>query len=236
MLVVVAIISILIAILVPSMRTARNKVFSTKCKSNQRTIGTAFAMYVADHGGSLPVAAHADFRGGAYGLVTELNGYFSFDMLRDDGSNWANIERTCPMYEIRNRSYGNTKNYGSYCYRHSLQGQGSPPGPVSNGARLAGRMTSDLEGDSRAGAWSVFHWTPDVYGLVWDTGWTDPIQRTTPHDYYGIPAHDPHFNVLFADLHVNEHKWIHRAGVIPNGTTRNVPPEYRDDQYRIEGE
>jgi prepilin-type processing-associated H-X9-DG protein len=48
-----------------------------------------------------------------------------------------------------------------------------------------------------------------------------------------IRPHYPAYNVLFADLHATAREWVHRGGVIPTDLSMNVPPEYRDDAYRI---
>ena len=54
LLVVIAIIALLLAILIPSLRKAKEKVKEIACKSNLRNVGTAMLMYLDDHGRTLP--------------------------------------------------------------------------------------------------------------------------------------------------------------------------------------
>jgi prepilin-type N-terminal cleavage/methylation domain-containing protein/prepilin-type processing-associated H-X9-DG protein len=56
LLVVIGIISVLIAILLPALRTARESAKAVACASNLRQIGMAFAMYADENGGRLPAA------------------------------------------------------------------------------------------------------------------------------------------------------------------------------------
>jgi len=54
LLVVIAIIALLMAILIPALRRAKEKVKDTACKSNLRNVGMAMLMYLDDHGRILP--------------------------------------------------------------------------------------------------------------------------------------------------------------------------------------
>ena len=54
LLVVIGIIALLIAVLLPSLRRARESANRVSCASNMRQIGTAFMMYTADHKGYFP--------------------------------------------------------------------------------------------------------------------------------------------------------------------------------------
>jgi prepilin-type N-terminal cleavage/methylation domain-containing protein len=60
-LVVVAIIALLISILVPSLRRAREQAKATLCLSNLKQQGTGFSTYQADHKGHLPRVASSLF-------------------------------------------------------------------------------------------------------------------------------------------------------------------------------
>lgn len=54
LLVVIAVIAILIAILLPSLGAAKERVRTVVCRSNQKQIGTAINVYAADYHGSIP--------------------------------------------------------------------------------------------------------------------------------------------------------------------------------------
>jgi prepilin-type N-terminal cleavage/methylation domain-containing protein len=243
LLVVIAVIAILMGLLIPAVQKARVTANTTKCLSNMRQIGAAFTLFMSDNDGAYPAAGFADFRGGPQGLVRFLQPYLRHGTINNSAgqpTEWVDSTHTCPQYRRNNLAYNpNDMAYGSYAYRHAFAGQwnndpNTAPTPYVSYSTLGGRRTSDLVGDRGAGSYSISHWRPSEYGAIWDTGWTDSNKRTTPHNYYGIPGHAPVYHVLFADLRAAPHGWVHRAGIIPNGTTLNVPPEYRDDQYRID--
>ena len=54
LLVVIAMIAILLSMLLPSLKNAREKTKAVVCLSNQRQLGTAFAMFGSDQSGELP--------------------------------------------------------------------------------------------------------------------------------------------------------------------------------------
>ncbi|HMP77120.1 MAG TPA: prepilin-type N-terminal cleavage/methylation domain-containing protein [Kiritimatiellia bacterium] len=242
LLAVIAITVLLVALLAPLVKGALEKGRTARCFSNIRQIGIAFTLYMSEQGGAYPVAAYNDFRGGAQGLMRFLAPYLRHGTVRDAAGHpteWVSSENTCPSYRLKNLAYSRTDPaYGSYAYHHAFNGQwnndpDTPAVPFPSCATLGGRQPSELAGNRTAGAHSITHWRPSQYGAIWDTGWTDPTLRTTPHNYYGIPGHHPTYHVLFADLHAAPHPWVHRNGTIPNGASPNVPPELREDQYRI---
>ena len=60
LLVVIAIIALLLAILIPSLRKAKERVKEIACKSNLRNIGVAMLMYLDEHGRTLPNTGSAN--------------------------------------------------------------------------------------------------------------------------------------------------------------------------------
>ena len=54
LLVVVAIIALLIALLLPAVKRAKDSAIRIQCQSNQRQMGVAFVAYASEHGGGLP--------------------------------------------------------------------------------------------------------------------------------------------------------------------------------------
>ena len=54
LLVVISVIALLLALLIPALRGARNQARKVMCRSNLRQIGSVFSMYVDDNEGRLP--------------------------------------------------------------------------------------------------------------------------------------------------------------------------------------
>jgi prepilin-type N-terminal cleavage/methylation domain-containing protein len=239
LLAVIAILAVLAALLFPAVDGVRKNGLRAQCVSNLRQIGMAIAMYQGEHGGKYPMPYHGDFRfgdAGKPGLAMMLEPYYPYRRARDKWGNETThvaVVHTCPLYREANLAYGREAvGYGSYAYRHMLATAYDADGnPAPGAARIGGHLPSILAGDKGAAAWEVRRWTPGQFGLVYDKGWIDSPEVDKAHDWNGIAAHAPVFNVLFADLHVGQHGWVHRRGQIPNGDFPNVPPELRDDQY-----
>ncbi|MBU0676622.1 MAG: prepilin-type N-terminal cleavage/methylation domain-containing protein [Verrucomicrobia bacterium] len=243
LLVVIGIIAVLIAIIAPAVGKVRAKAMATKCQSNLRQIGVAMNLYLAENRGLYPLCSYSDYRGGPFGLLTELEPYLPYTGTENEGYTWVDSEHTCPAYESINPDRGSFA-LGSYAYRHAFQGDDPapkdniPPERRAPEYSLAGHMQNNLLGNVYTGSDKIYHWTADVFGIMWDNGWTDTgamSRDLSANDinYKGPPAHGNFFNVLFADLHVAQHEWIHRNGDIPGGELRNIPLEYRNDQYGL---
>lgn len=243
LLVVLAIMAVLVALLFPVIDGQRRAALRTQCVSNLRQLGVAIALYQGENGGKFPAPFHAEFRftradQNGPGLASLLEPYHEFRRARDKFGNvtqMVDIRHSCPLYKEANRAYDNTGvGYGSYAYRHVLQTPYDADGnPQITSARLGGNSPALLGGDRGLSSWQFGRWKPSQFGLVYDKGWTDNPRRTEPHDWDGMPAHEPVYNVLFADLHVGQHEWVHRFGPIDAGSFPNVPPELRDDQFGI---
>lgn len=238
---VVAIVGVLVALVLPAVNGIRRAAFKAQCVSNLRQIGICISLYQGEHNSCYPPPLHGDFRYGDStqpGLSQMLEPYFAYKRARDKWGNTTthvDIAHSCPLYKQENIAYAATSvGYGSYAYRHMLSTAYDADGnPSLTAARLGGHTASRLAGDTSAASWDFSRWTPGQFGLVFDKGWTDYPKVTVPHDYHGKPAHDPTYNVLFADLRVEQFKWVHHAGRIAAGVYPNVPPELRNDEYGI---
>jgi prepilin-type N-terminal cleavage/methylation domain-containing protein len=241
LLAVIAILAVLAALLFPTLNGMRRKGLQAQCVSNLRQLGMAIVMYQGEHGGKFPAPFHAEFRftrsdQNGPGLASLLEPYHPFRRARDKWGNetaMVDVKHSCPLYKEANIAFDSgSVGYGAYAYRHVLQTPYDENGNAQiTPARLGGNHPSLLAGDQGLSSWQFGRWKPSQFGLVYDKGWIDYPEVTEPHDWNGIAAHAPVFNVLFADLHVGQHKWVHRNGHIPNGSFPNVPPELRNDQY-----
>ena len=109
LLVIIAIISILAAVLFPVFAQARDKARSTSCLSNLRQIANAYTMYMGDYDGTLPLTNHS---GGLASWINASQPYIkSRGLYRcpSDGSQtpWAqtDAEWTDTTYPVRRSSY-----------------------------------------------------------------------------------------------------------------------------------
>lgn len=126
LLVVISIISLLIAILLPALRSARESAKSLQCKNQIRQLGLAANMYTIDYHGWFPVT-----RVGGGGGPTWM-----WFLSRYVGGNWSwameglaerNTVFDCPIDTYGPLSYGSTKYYLSYAINGYLTlNTGSP--------------------------------------------------------------------------------------------------------------
>jgi prepilin-type processing-associated H-X9-DG protein len=236
LLVVIALIIVLMSFIVPQVGSMLERAARLQCKNNLRTIGTALFLYMGEHEARFPAVKRTGFRAGPYELHTILSAYLDFlpaQNTQGEYTQWIDPQHTCPLYARKNRDYGREDpSYGSYAYEHLLMGESQqgnpddPPRPYANRSRLGGYSMSMLTGSRQGGAWQITYWRPSEIGVIWDNGWTTYPQNTTPHNYQGLPAHDPVYHALFADGHVGEHEWVHRDGALTQ--MPNVPPEHRN--------
>ncbi len=201
-LIVLAILSLLAAILFPIVSRARASARTSTCAANLRQIGQALALYKSDHDGFYPPAATIEF---PYGSSNDIIW-------------WANIglqpPPVCPevdfsMFAIKPKF---RHRWGSYASNYNLTGYSSSfekPG-------LSGKVESVLLYPSLTvvalDARPLFHAIggPDTArtadelnanGVVSNTGGQDRILQLPP----GATRHQGGANYLFGDGHV---KWF----------------------------
>lgn len=129
LLVVAAVVSLLLAIGLPSISGARKQARRVQCLSQQRQIVLAIHAYAADHRDSLPIAQYFDEAGGAvvaWDTITELA---SPERARP-GLIWQYVEggavQQCPSYEGPSLTSGDP--YTGYNYNVTYLGRGQGEG------------------------------------------------------------------------------------------------------------
>jgi prepilin-type N-terminal cleavage/methylation domain-containing protein/prepilin-type processing-associated H-X9-DG protein len=209
LLVVIAVISILAAMLMPAVTVARRKAWATSCRSRLHNIGCAVVMHISDSGGYLPsMADHTgrQFYGqysGSYQEVDFRAGFLSRYVSSDDQV-WQ-----CPAFRLGQympRAMGPTAgfayNYHYLCeYRDNFAEVGSWWHPDYewgyyglHESVVRKSTTTVLFGDS-ATNWTGplqenWYYTPPSQSMPWGLGYT--------HFRHSLRA-----NVLWADGHVS---------------------------------
>jgi prepilin-type N-terminal cleavage/methylation domain-containing protein/prepilin-type processing-associated H-X9-DG protein len=120
LLVVVAIIAILAALLLPALAKAKEAGRSVRCRSNERQMGIALQVYMADNGGAFPPATAGGASVGAiytswFQRLYPGSGKAAGAFPRD---NWTNSNYHCPTYLSESGTYiaSGPVDYGSYSY------------------------------------------------------------------------------------------------------------------------
>lgn len=124
LLVVISIIAVLMSILMPALRKAKEQATSVVCSSRQKDIGLAFSLYAQDWNNALPTANWAKVAGGAYTrLPYKLAPYYD---QKQDGTSaelFSFAMYSCPgqpkkLYDTQNNKIveRGTSAVGSYGY------------------------------------------------------------------------------------------------------------------------
>ena len=210
MLVVIAILSILSALLVPALRNASEFAQRISCFDHQKQQGAAFLIFAEENGGNLPqLRNHSAYGGGEpywYSLIEPgLGGSYS-------GSGAYKGKRpsafSCPS---ETNHYGGFIDYGPNGLYITVgngltpyYGQSTPPGFVSlSSVRSPSSVTLLVDakrstGDS--GYWSVHTEDMRQKGIA-----------TTPYEKAWPPRHGEGMNWLFFDQHV---EWLSASTMI----------------------
>ncbi len=98
LLVVIAIISLLVSILLPSLKKAQDLAKQVTCQSNMRNFGLGTCMYANDYDGIFPYFMHDSRPPYDYGTLwlNTLAGYTGMTEGKDDLTNLTSPQRQCP--------------------------------------------------------------------------------------------------------------------------------------------
>ncbi|GJM24324.1 MAG: hypothetical protein DHS20C16_07390 [Phycisphaerae bacterium] len=105
LLVVISIIALLISILLPSLKTARNQAKSVKCAANARQVGQATSMYLAENSAFFPPAyAYPTNKSGGWSLTVQStssvpNGYLHWSHFLYSGGKVKEQAFQCPNFQ-----------------------------------------------------------------------------------------------------------------------------------------
>lgn len=196
LLVVITIVSLLIAILLPAMRQARESARAVACMSNVRSIGIGWRMYLDDHQGAL-MPADTNYllnqlpTGSSTAwplLMVPYLGGINNNEYADDGV------YSCPsLQNVTNHSYYRVQ-YGMNAF-----GIGVRPGAVYRIFHEA-----EIKNPSQLIAFIDSYFTNQTH---------DGVLESHPHIYFDT-RHSDHANALLADLHAEPYDFdeLYRVG------------------------
>lgn len=170
LLIVIAVVSILAALLLPALNSLREGGNAGKCAANQRNILSAFMSYAADNNNDLP--CYGDFSGVQKPWYEQLSPYLGGT---DEKPAWAGINMMrCPSQKDKTRfaTYGLNYGYSTYA---PFSFTGMPP-TYSGSMKLAAihsntYLLGDCVDPSAGGGNSVIY-SPQVEG-----GWVFDADR-----------------------------------------------------------
>lgn len=163
MLVVIAIMSLLAAIMFPVFSRVRENARRSSCQSNLKQMGLSLLQYVADNDGVQPLAQYGRNAGNTTSQNTGSNlasgGVFGKWM--DSVYPYINSEQVfnCPSRftgtsnAVKNYDYGNSDNYGSYAINVLYTRQITGTSPFTRGFR--GVASYDASKDNSANFWLI---------------------------------------------------------------------------------
>jgi len=193
LLVVIAIIALLVAILIPTVRSAKSIAYATKCSSRMKHLKSAFSSYGVDYNGIYIAPWERQIRlpGGGWD-ASDWSRQWQYII-----SYWASgnpIPLGTPPYE-------GPVGGGAYVDEGWWQGSGQPRDahpyrgydkvPSMHCPALNSKALADEEVDAGGGASRVFalDWTTFSYGITgrWWNVWQGKWNSNKPYNIYGYP-------------------------------------------------
>lgn len=202
LLVVVAIISLLVSILLPSLKKAKDLAKSLLCETNLKALGTGFQFYINDWDGKLPpVNAVISYNANsiyqkAYGMVNCLGRYFDHPEWEDCWYNFgaikAEFRKTPFICPLKENAVAWRSGFGESFYLQTPGGRGGPN-------PRAWSVSRPVDGISNPGA--SIHVADSRND--WNLGNWNEVD-TSPY-IFELRRHLDGVNILFADSHVDHY-------------------------------
>jgi len=209
LLVVVAIIAVLISILVPSLKAAREQAKAIVCQSNLRQIGVGIGMYLfSDSNGVYPPYANPT----GWPLANRphqwwplIGRYVGDDWGAFDGTNWT---KKGPYSNGGRGTIGHcpshTENPGSYSVRANSFIMTDPSGSPVKAIQVKRPAEKELVSEVHTECWIPM-------ASIYSVGWGKPPFAHNPPPF-GENTHGKASNHLLCDLHVEAQPLIDREG------------------------
>jgi len=214
-LVVIAIISILAAILFPVFARARENARRTSCLSNLKQIGLAFLQYAQDYDEAYPLtsypAANVSWTVGAEPYMKSIQ---IFRCPSDSSAKWND-----PVYPGKDVG-GTPANYYTTSYLMNCWMAGTLPYTKQSAIQSASIVALLTEGaDGKTGDhFHPFNWVYDAEYAAIQAAKSPPVSYSAPAGWtfdsgksetveIALRRHMDGFNVAYADGHVKWHKW-----------------------------
>ena len=226
LLVVISIISLLVAILLPALASARKTAIGVQCKANQRQLGVAYAVYAGDYDDYIPASATGGYpgasvfssqliRSGALGNTDRIDGYAHASIARSWDSSpalrcpgeFSTLEQTGSLMISNTGVPFNRQTCWQYMTSYSMNwytsqySYGTPRKGWSLGPGNREFEPSEARILADSPAYNLFYLSSDIEGDL-----------SNPRVAYAYPHVSVTGNGLFMDGHVTAHQHPDESG------------------------
>lgn len=206
-LVTTSIIVILVSIAFPVISQARAKSEQTFCASRLKALGTSFFAYAADNDGVLPIIDYVSAGG-----ELQRNTFWATAILPYIGASDLNAkDLKCPTIATK-RGNAATSSPWSYSMNNSMADIRQPAS--GGGTAKVGKRSAAISAPSRTvmlfcspRAWTSVSRGNDIASGGPGKGYGNLVSPQTGSSFFG-EVHGSRANVLFADGHVDLHKFL----------------------------